>query len=152
MIHLKNHKPGFSFIEVMVALTLLAIFGTSIFLTQTSLFSKLLKTHTTFNNMLETDQQLLKFNQQIQQALIEKKSIENITLHHENKNSGYITDIKIKSLQPNSQLFKNFEKKIGLVQATITQDNKSETWWSFIYTVASQEHEKKDKKSQEVVS
>jgi prepilin-type N-terminal cleavage/methylation domain-containing protein len=70
MMHLKNRNPGFSFIEVMIALTLLAIFGSSLFFTQTSLFAKLIKTHTTFINMLETDQQLLKFNQQVQQALL----------------------------------------------------------------------------------
>lgn len=135
-MHLKNHKPGFSFIENMVAITLLAIFGTSLFLTQTSLFDKLLKTHTTIINLLETDQQLLKFHQQIQEALQQKKSPESVTLHHENKNPHYVTDIHVKRFSNNSKFFKNFEKTVGLVQATITQDNKSEQWWSFMYLVA----------------
>jgi hypothetical protein len=92
--------------------------------------------------MLETDQQLLKFNQQIQQALQEKKSVEAITLHYENKNPEYVTDIKIKPLQPNSKLFKDFKKKISFVQAIIEQENKFENWWSFIYTAMPKEDEK----------
>ena len=153
MMILKNCKKGFSFIEIMVAISLLAIFGTSLFLTQSSLFSKLLKTHITFVNMLETDQQLLKFNQQIQQALQEKKSVEAITLHYENKNPEYVTNIKIKSLQPNSKLFKDFKKNISFVHATIDQENKSETWWSFIYTAMPKEDEKAtEQKPKEVAS
>lgn len=137
----------------MVALALLAIFGTSLFLTQSSLFSKLLRTHITFVNMLETDQQLLKFNQQVQQALQEKKPIEGITLHHDNKNPEYVTDIKIKPLQPNSKLFKDFKKNVSFVQATIEQENKTETWGSFIYTATPKEEEKvKDQKPKEVAS
>lgn len=141
-MHLKNHKSGFSFIEIMVAMTLLAIFGSSLFLTQTSLLNKLLKTHTTVINLLETDQQLLKFHQQVQQALQQKKSPESVTLHHENQNPTYVTDIKVKHFSNNSKFFKDFEKTVGLVQATITQDNKSEQWWSFMYIVAPKEDEK----------
>ncbi len=149
MIHLKNHKkPGFSFIEIMVAMTLLAIFGTSLFLTQTNLFQKLLKTHTTVINLFETDQQLLKFHQQVQQALQQKKSPESVNLHHENQNPFYVTDIKVKRFSNNSKLFKDFEKTVGLVQATITQDNKSENWWSFIYIVTPKEDENKNEAPQ----
>lgn len=169
MMHLKNHKrlnsfsisgsrfspgrqltPGFSFIEIMVAITLLAIFGTSLFLTQTSLFSRLLKTHTTFINLLETDQQLLKFNQQIQQAFQEKKSIDAVFLHHENKNPAYTMDIKIKPLQPSSKLFKDFGTNLAFIQATIVQEKQSETWWNFVYTVTPEDQAKKDNKPKEV--
>lgn len=144
MTPLKNHKKnGFSFIEIMVAMTLLAIFGTSLFLTQTNLFQKLLKTHTTVINLFETDQQLLKFHQQVQQALQQKKSPESVTVHHENQNPSYVTDIKVKRFSNNSKLFKDFEKTVGLVQATIKQDSKSEDWWSFMYIVAPQEDETK---------
>ena len=94
-------------------------------------------------NLLETDQQLLKFNQQVQQALQQKKSPESVTLHHENQNPFYVTDIKVKRFSNNSKLFKDFEKTVGLVQATITQDNKSEQWWSFMYLVAPEEDETK---------
>ncbi|OGB86310.1 hypothetical protein A3J41_01820 [candidate division TM6 bacterium RIFCSPHIGHO2_12_FULL_38_8] len=152
MTPLKNHNFGFSFIEIMAALALLSIFGTSLFLTQSSLFSKLLKTHTTINNLLETDKQLLKFNQQIQEALQQKKPIENIKLHFENKNPAYTTDIAVKPLQPSSKLFKKFENKVSFVQATIVQENKPETWWSFIYTATPKEEaqEKKGKQAKGV--
>lgn len=141
-MHLKNHKTnisGFSFIEIMVAITLLAIFGTSLFLTQTSLLKKLLSAHTSVINLLETDQQLLKFHQQVQQALQQKKSPESVSLHHENKNPLYVTDIKVKHFSNNSKFFKDFEKTVGLVQASITQDNKSQDWSNFIYLVAPKE-------------
>ncbi len=128
----------------MIAITLLAIFGTSIFLTQASLLAKLQKTHTTIINLLETDQQLLKFHQQIQQTLQQKKSPESVMLHHENKNPSYLSDIKVKRFSNNSKFFKNFEKTDGLVQASITQDNKTENWWSFIYIAAPKEDEKKE--------
>ncbi|MBP6892748.1 hypothetical protein KBB68_04190 [Candidatus Babeliales bacterium] len=125
----------------MVAMTLLAIFGTSLFLTQTNLFQRLLKTHTAIINLFETDQQLLKFHQQIQQALQQKKPVDSVTFHHENKNPSYVTDIKIKHFSNDSKLFKDFEKTVGLVQATIQQDNKSEDWWSFIYIAKPKEDE-----------
>ncbi len=142
-----TRAAGFSFIEIMVALTLLAIFGTSLFLTQTNLLQKLLKTHTSVINLFETDQQLLQFQQQVQQALQQKKSPESVKLHHENKQLLLTTDIQVKRFSSGSKFFKDFEKTVGLVQATTQQDHTSEQWWSFIYLVAPKEDEKKDKEA-----
>jgi hypothetical protein len=73
-------------------------------------------------------------------------------LHHDNKNPAYTIDIKIKPLEQNSKLFKDFGKNIGLVQATIVQDNKPEIWWNFIYTATPKEDEeaKKAKNPKEI--
>lgn len=132
MMHLKNHK-GFLFVEMMIALTLLSIFGSSLFLVQTNLLEKLLKTHTTITKMFELDKQLLQFTQDMQFALSQKKNIDSIRLHHENKSPEYMVDIKIKNITPSSKLFKNFGKNVALIQASIAQDNRSDTWWNFAY-------------------
>lgn len=103
-------------------------------------------------NMFETDKQLLKFNQQIEQARQEKKQLDTVLLHHENKNPSYVIDIKLKKFEQNSKLFKDFGKNVALVQATIVQENKPETWWSFIYTATPKKDEEpkqaKEAKSQ----
>ena len=126
-------RDGFLFIEMMVALTLLATFGSSLFLVQTNVLEKLFKTHTTITKMFELDKQWLQFTQNMQFALSQKKPIESIQLHHTNKNPDYVVDIKMKNIAQSSKLFKNFGKYAALVQASITQDNRSDTWWSFAY-------------------
>ena len=118
---------------MMIALTLLSTFGTSLFLVQSTIFSKLSKTHQALTNMLELDKQLLKFNQDIQFAIQQKKSIDSVSLHHEQKNPDLTVDIKLKQIDPNSKLFKDFGKHVRIVQASITQDKNSDVWWDFVY-------------------
>ena len=133
----KDSRLVEQFIEMMVALTLLSIFGTSLFLVQTNIFSKLSKTHTTVVNMFALDEQLLKFNQDVQFALQQKKPLDNITLHQQHKNPDYTVDIKLKKFDQNSKLFKDFGTNIRLMQATISQDSPTsqnpDVWYSFIY-------------------
>ncbi len=143
MIHFKNHK-GFSFIEMMIALTLLAIFGSSLFMMQSNLLTRLFKTHVHVINLFEMDKQILQFNQKLQDDLAEKKSLDAINLHKKNQNPEYVLDAKVKAINQNSALFKNFDKKIGIIQTTIQQDRRSSTWHTFAYIVPP---EKKDSKS-----
>lgn len=126
-------QDGFLFIEMMVALTLLATFGSSLFVVQTNVLQKLFKTHTTITKMFELDKQLLQFTQDMQFALSQKKTIDSIKLHHENKSPAYVVDINMKNIAQTSKLFKNFGKDIALVQATIKEDNRSDSWWHFAY-------------------
>ncbi len=140
MIHFKNHK-GFSFVEMMIALTLLAIFGSSLFMMQSNLLTRLFKTHINIVNLFEMDKQMLQFNQKLQDDLAEKKPIETINMHKDNQKPEYILDVKIKPIGQNSALFKNFDKKIGIIQTIIQQDKKISTWHTFAYIVPP---EKKD--------
>lgn len=137
MIHFKSHNAGFSFIEMMIALALLSIFGTSLFLVQTNILSKLSKTHTAVTNMFALDEQQIKFHQDIQFALLQKKPFDNIVLHHKNQNHDYTVDIKLKKIDQQSKLFKNFATNIRIMQATVSQDSSmmknSDNWYSFIY-------------------
>lgn len=132
MSHFKNHN-GFSFIEMMVALTLLSIFGTSLFLVQTNIFSKVSKTHQSITNMFELDKHIFKFNQEIQTALQQKKSVDKLTFHHKDKKTDTVINIKIKAMDQNSKLFKEFGKNIRLVQASISHGKQTEVWSNFIY-------------------
>lgn len=141
MMHSKNHK-GFSFIEMMVALAMLAIFGTSIMIVQTSLFEKLIKGHTKLLNMFVIDQYIVQFNEQVQQALQDKTSVETIALHHDNKNPEYTVDIKINPVATESALAKKFGSNIGITQITVKNNEITDTWYTLISTKSNTEPKK----------
>ena len=141
MIPFNNHK-GFSFIEMMIALTLLAIFGSSLFMVQSQLLKSLVKTHINVISLFEMDKQMLQFNQKLQNELAEKKSIETINLHKENQKPAYKFDAQIKPINKNSALFKKFDKKIGIIQTTIEQDSKKSTWHTFAFIMPPEKNDK----------
>lgn len=140
MIPFKNHNnvhnnalPGFSFIEVMVAITLLAIFGSSLFLVQTSLLSKLTKTHSAVINVLELDKQTTEWNLKVQQAFQDKKTAETIKLHEQHTNPDYTIDITCNPIHKDSILFEDFSEKLFVVQTTMKHDKNQDSSWTFLY-------------------
>jgi prepilin-type N-terminal cleavage/methylation domain-containing protein len=149
MIPSKNHN-GFSFLEMMVALALLAIFGSSIFLVQTNLFDKLRRTHETIINTLALDQYVLQFQQKTLIALSEQQKAESITLQHDHHDPDYTVDIKFKPIAQESKLFKRCNGNVSWVQATVTQDKNPQLWSLLMYTKPDEKKEAaKDTKAQD---
>lgn len=145
----RSTLPGFSFIEVMIAITLLAIFGSSLFLVQTSLLSRLTKTHTQVINTLELDKQMAEWNLQVQQAFQDKKTADIIKLHHEHTNPYYTVDIKCNHMSKDSALFEDFHEKLFIVQATLKHDNKQDSSWTILYFPPHEAEKTDPKKDQE---
>jgi prepilin-type N-terminal cleavage/methylation domain-containing protein len=134
MISFKNLKSGFSFIEMMVALTLLAIFGSSIFLVQSDIFSKIFKTHQAADTNQDVIQELIKLKTKIEQTVLQKKEIDAIALHETKKNPNRKIDLTLKNIPENSTLYKTFGKDIKIVQSSITYENNYKvTWHTFTY-------------------
>ncbi len=145
MIHFKNLKQGSSFIEMMVALTLLAIFGSSIFLVQSNIFTKIFKTHQTALINQDVTQELITLKTKIQQTVLQKKEVDVIALHEVKKNPERKIDLTLQKIPASSSLFKTFEKNIRIVQNTITyENNRKATWFTFTYIPVIQKQAKND--------
>jgi prepilin-type N-terminal cleavage/methylation domain-containing protein len=149
MKHFKNSHTGFSFIEMMVALTLLATFGTSLFLVQTNIFAKILSTHRMVIQSNDIDQELVQFQIKVQQAIIQKKSPEKITINIKKQHPDRTISIKMKEIAQGSSLHKIFAKYVRIVQITIVQDQYQNDWYSFMYIppISSQEASSKTEAS-----
>lgn len=139
MIHFKNHKPGFSFIELMIAITLLSIFGTTLFMIQATVFSKTSRAHNKVVTMLELNKlrssfELEKFNLQQQ-----KQSINSMSINKELANPPLNIKLRIKQLPENSALFKDFSKNIRLIDQEVTIDTIKDHLIIFVFTPPIQE-------------
>lgn len=144
MIPFKNLNHGFSFIEMMVALTLLAIFGSSIFLVQTDIFSKIFKTHQVSNVNQDVLQELIQLKNKIQQNIIQKKEIDNLAIHETKQNPERKIDLVLQKIPESSLLYSTFSKNIRIVKSTITYvNNHSVTWYTFMYIPTIQKKEAK---------
>lgn len=133
MIHFKNLKSGFSFIEIMVALTLLGIFGSSLFLVQSNMFAKVFKTHQTLFFHQDIVHDLLKLKNKIHQAILQKQPIDAITVQENKKNPDRAINLKLYKISENSEL-KEFAKNVRIVESSATYDNKQTvTWFDFVY-------------------
>jgi len=148
MIHFKNLKNGSSFIEMMVALTLLATFGTSIFLVQSNIFTKIFKTHQKANINQDVLQELIKLKTKIQQTVLQKKEVDGISLHEDKKNPARKIDLTLQKIPENSVLSKTFGKNIRIIKNTITYENNYATsWFTFAYIPVIQKEPKEQAKN-----
>lgn len=146
MIHFKNLRLGFSFIEIMVALTLLGIFGSSLFLVQSNIFSKVSKTHQSlfFNQDILYD--IFQLKNKIHQAVLEKKSVDGITIQEDKKNPDRKINIKLLKISEQSEL-KDFSKTIRIVQSSATYDGqRTLNRFSFMYIPELIEEKKEEAK------
>ncbi|HSW75504.1 MAG TPA: prepilin-type N-terminal cleavage/methylation domain-containing protein [Candidatus Saccharimonadales bacterium] len=160
MIRLQNHdrnflilnprsgsgttRNGFTFIEIIVALALLSIMGTSLFLMQSTIFQKLTKSHNIVSNLLEIDKEMIDFKLALAQALQDKKSMAEVTIHQVKHNPDMKIDVVVKPIQESSKLYKQFSKNVFMIQATITKDQQQNQWVSFLY-VPPKPEEKEEK-------
>ena len=133
MNHFKNRSIGFSFIETMIAITLLSIFGSSIFLVQTNLFSKILKTHLLVQDSFDIDHEILNFHLKIQQALLKKESPESVKYETTKTYPDRKITFTCKPIDQKSSLYKNFSNNVYIIQATIFHSQTTTKWHSFFY-------------------
>lgn len=147
---LSSSTPGFSFIEVMIAITLLAIFGSSLFLVQTSLLSKLTQTHTAVINALERDKQMAQWNLKVQQTFLDKKTAETIKFQEEHKNPDYTVEIKCNPIHKDSVLASDFSEKLFIVQAIIKDGKKQDSSWTFLYFPPHEAEKNEQKQPKEI--
>ena len=71
----KFHKKGFMYIEVMFALALLGIFGSSLFISQSFLFKKILRAHISTQAGIKMDTLISEYKIKIKQAELADKPI-----------------------------------------------------------------------------
>ncbi len=133
MIPFKNLKSGFSFIEIMVALTLLGIFGSSLFLVQSNMLLKVSKTHFNLSFMQDAAYDIFQLKNKIQQAVLLKNSVDSITIHEDKKNPHRKINLKLFKISDQSEL-KDFSKNVRIVQNSVTYDNnRIMNWFSLVY-------------------
>ncbi|MCX5924299.1 MAG: prepilin-type N-terminal cleavage/methylation domain-containing protein [Candidatus Dependentiae bacterium] len=140
MIPLQS-RSGFTFIEIIIALALLTIVGTSLFMMQSTIFQNLTKSHNSVSNLLELDKEMIDFKLAISQAVQEKKSVADVKVHKEKDNPDVKLDIVIKPIAQSSQLYKNFSKNVFMVQASAQRDQQQDQWFSFLYIPPKKEKE-----------
>ncbi len=140
---LQSHG-GFTFIEIIVALALLSIMGTSLFLMQSTIFQKLTKSHNVVSNLLQIEKEMIDFKLALAQALQEKKSMAEVTIHQEKHNPDMKVDVVVKPIQESSKLYKQFSKNVFMIKAAITKDQQQNQWVSFLY-VPPKPEEKEEK-------
>lgn len=138
MIPLQS-RSGFTFIEIIIAIALLTIVGSSLFMMQSTIFQKLEKSHHAVSNLFEIDKEMINLNLALAQALQEKKGIKDVKIHKEKHNPDITIDVVIKSIQESSQLHQKFSKNVFMVQSTVKKDQQQNQWFSFLYIPPKQE-------------
>ena len=75
MMNSKHHKSGFMFLEVMFALVLLGIFGSSLFMSQSFLLQKIMKSHAAMQASLKMHTLVLEYTSKVKQAELGEQPI-----------------------------------------------------------------------------
>lgn len=146
MTPFKSHKPGFSFIEIMIAIMLLAIFGTSLFMTQTKILSTVSKTHNKVMNSLFFATSKSDLITKKLDAKKQNKSFETITITKEISYPQLTVQTLVKKIPEKSDLFKDFGHDVMLVNQTIIRDDKKNSVISFLFTPPIEKKEDSSKK------
>lgn len=128
----KNHNPGFIFIEIIVAIALLAVFGTNLFISQAQIFSNINKTHRKVLDVMLSSSIIPDFIKQLSDTKKEQKPIDSIVINKDIQSAQI--HIEIKKIMDKSELFENFENYIQIVEQTIIYDNKKNKMISFLFT------------------
>ncbi|MBI2353320.1 hypothetical protein HYV11_03725 [Candidatus Dependentiae bacterium] len=133
-MNFKNHKLGFAFIEVMIAVMLLALFGTQLFFSQSTIFSKITKMHAKIMTVLRLQSILPEINIQKLNLLKQKKSLQELSLKKDFSYPSQTIVFNIKKISDKSELFKKFNKTLRMVEQTVTEyDLVKEKAISFLY-------------------
>ena len=81
MMHSKNHKQGFAFIEIIVSIALLAVFGTNLFISQAQIFSNIKKTHRKVLDVMLSSNIIPDFIKQLSDTKKEQKPLNSIIIN-----------------------------------------------------------------------
>lgn len=141
MIHSSHNNSGFTFIEMMIALTMLATFGTSLFMVQSNILSKVWSTHRQITYSNDIEQAEFDLLMKVQQAVLQKKSPDNIVVEAKKKNPERSITVIMKPITEQSTLRKAFGKPVRFIQTTIAHDQYKDVWYSFIYIPEPKENE-----------
>ena len=133
MIIFKNHNAGFAFLEIMIAITLLAIFGTSLFMTQANIFKNISRTHRKVMDCILRPTIWPDFIIKKIEAQKEKKDLNLITIDKEIKAFATTLQLKIKKIPEKSVLYQDFGDYLQVVDQTIMKDDKKNHMISFLF-------------------
>jgi type II secretory pathway pseudopilin PulG len=75
MMNFKRHSSGFAYLEIMFALILLGIFGSSLFMSQSFLLQKIMKSHVSMQAALQTNTLMLEYASKVKQAELGQQPI-----------------------------------------------------------------------------
>jgi len=142
MKHSKNLKPGFSFIEIMIAMIIFAIFGTSLFQVQAFIFSNTAKAHNKTMYLLKSSQVMAEFQLQKFNTLKENKSIDTLVIQQKFQDPETSISLTVKSIPEKSSLFKDFAHAAKIIEQLTTIDNKQDKMISFTYSPPKAKDEK----------
>ena len=149
---LKNKKgalslfSGFAYIEIMVTVALLAVFGTNLFVTQAHIFSNIRRTHRTLLSDNISTLDLPEFFLKIINLTKDKKPIESIELNKEYQQYNASLKITLNKLSEKSAFLKNFKDIVQIIDKTVQFDQKQYSFKTFLFTPPPpKEDEAKDK-------
>ena len=133
MKHFKHRKAGFSFLELMIAITLLSIFGTTIFMLQSNIVEKTYRTHITstiqrYIDTIEPDFMLKKM-----QHLHQKLPLDSIVITKNITNPAIDITLRVKEIPEQSSLHKDFGKYIRIVDQELTTNTSKKNIVSFTF-------------------
>lgn len=147
-----NQKIGFAFIELMIAIAILAIFGTSLFMTQARIFSTVTKAHKKFIYSLKLQETLPELTLKKITLLQQKKSLDQLSLKKDFPPSPLTVSISLKKISEKSSLPKNLEANLQLIDQSILEDEKiKDQMISFLYIPPVPKQEEKAPAAQQTV-
>lgn len=126
-------QQGFTFIEVMVAIMLLATFGISLFTVQTNILSKILMTHRQLVYSNDIQKEEFDYLMKLQQAILQKKSPDQVTIQTTKNNPARTVTVTMKPIAEESSLYKTFSKQVRILETKIAHDKYQDTWYSLVY-------------------
>ena len=144
MIPSKINKSGFTFIEMMIALTMLATFGSSLFLVQSNMLAKVFTTGKLVLYSDDTVGPQQKFIQKVQQTILQKKSADAVTIEEKKENPERTVTVKTNQINEQSSLYKQFGKRVRIMKTTILHDGQTSNWFKFLYIPEAADDKAKD--------
>lgn len=124
MMNLANKQLGFSFIEITIALTLLSIFGTSLFVSQSTVLTKLIRTHLQVVQSGDGALALQQLHLKMAQAALKKEDSTSVKVSLTLQNPEREIAAQLQPISEKSSLYKTFAKKVRLVKITSTLNGK----------------------------
>lgn len=133
MIRFKNHNSGFAFIEIMIAIALLAVFGTNLFMTQGQLFANVARTHYTVIKTLLTSIIAPDFLLKLADTKKAKKPTDTIIIDKDIQYPSAHCHLEIKKIPEKSALFEDFHNYLQLVEQTVIYNDKKSRFVTFLF-------------------
>lgn len=135
MKHSKHLKEGMSFIEVVAAITILAIFGSSIFLMQTYLFERIIISQRKLSATLRMQKELVAYRLEILKELLAHKGPIEESLKEKSKqfsDPDMMIAIKTHSDFKNTK-FKDYKDLYLITAQAKHQEQEYAALYTFIY-------------------